>query len=72
MEKHTEEPSPLLCLCARVTEGEVVAAVERGALDLPAVREATGANTGCGDCADDVEDVIADHQERTAPRTAPR
>ncbi|GAA2721300.1 MULTISPECIES: (2Fe-2S)-binding protein [Streptomyces] len=64
MEKHTEESSPLLCTCLRVTEREVIEAIEGGAHDLPAVREATEANTGCGDCADDIEDLIADHFER--------
>lgn len=42
----------------------MIEAIEGGAHDLPAVREATEANTGCGDCADDIEDLIADHFER--------
>ncbi|MEU9014113.1 (2Fe-2S)-binding protein [Streptomyces sp. NPDC048479] len=50
----------------------MVEAVERGARDLPAVREATEANTGCGDCAHDIEGLIADCQERTTVRTARR
>ncbi|MFI9275543.1 bacterioferritin-associated ferredoxin [Kitasatospora sp. NPDC052896] len=70
MEEHTEQSSPLLCLCARVTEREVIAALERGADDLSSVREATEANTGCGDCADDIEDLIAEHQERSTLRSA--
>ncbi|MER7110108.1 (2Fe-2S)-binding protein [Streptomyces sp. NPDC000229] len=66
MEHTTDGQSPLLCICAQVTEGEVARAVERGAHDLAAVREATEANTGCGDCAHDIEDLIADHQERAS------
>ncbi|MFJ6786922.1 (2Fe-2S)-binding protein [Streptomyces angustmyceticus] len=50
----------LLCLCARVPEDEVVAAVEAGATDLEEVRAATEANTGCGDCAADIEDILAE------------
>ncbi|MEV4432375.1 (2Fe-2S)-binding protein [Streptomyces sp. NPDC049555] len=42
----------------------MIEAIEGGAHDLPSVREATEANTGCGDCADDIEDLIADHVER--------
>lgn len=66
MEKHSGEPSPLLCMCLHVTEREVLAAVEAGACDLESVRDATGANTGCGDCAHDIVDLIADRQEQGA------
>ncbi|MDN3294953.1 (2Fe-2S)-binding protein [Streptomyces ficellus] len=72
MNKPLGQPSPLLCLCAHVTEREIVEAVERGADDLPAVREATGANTGCGDCAHDIEDLMSDCRERSAARTTHR
>ncbi|MGW2651850.1 (2Fe-2S)-binding protein [Streptomyces sp. NPDC001393] len=48
----------------------LLAAVEAGARDLEGVREATGANTGCGDCAHDIEDLIADMQEHGAPPAA--
>ena len=57
-------------MCLHVTECEVLAAVEAGACDLEGVREATGANTGCGDCAHDIEDLIADVQEHGAPPAA--
>ena len=70
MEKRSGEPSPLLCMCLHVTECEVLAAVEAGACDLEGVREATGANTGCGDCAHDIEDLIAVVQEQGAPPAA--
>jgi len=63
MEKHSGEPSPLLCMCLHATGREVFTAVEAGACDLESVRDATGANTGCGDCARDIEDLIADRQE---------
>ncbi|MFF7753373.1 bacterioferritin-associated ferredoxin [Streptomyces sp. NPDC007971] len=49
-----------------MTEREVLAAVEAGACDLESVRDATGANTGCGDCAHDIVDLIADRQEQGA------
>ncbi|WP_030020008.1 (2Fe-2S)-binding protein [Streptomyces monomycini] len=54
----TEDSDPLICVCAHVRESEIVAAVARGCRDLAAVREATSANTGCGDCCEDVEEVM--------------
>ncbi|WP_433386929.1 (2Fe-2S)-binding protein [Micromonospora sp. KLBMP9576] len=53
------EQSPLICLCQHVREDEILAAIERGHRDLPAVRLETGANSGCGDCAIDIEDLLA-------------
>jgi bacterioferritin-associated ferredoxin len=40
------------CICARVRECEVRAAIEAGAHDGEAVSEATGAGTGCGSCVE--------------------
>ncbi|WP_223206504.1 (2Fe-2S)-binding protein [Streptomyces xanthii] len=51
---------PLLCLCARVPESEVVAAVRAGATDVTSVGDATDAGTGCGDCLVDIEDLLAE------------
>ncbi|WP_328332181.1 MULTISPECIES: (2Fe-2S)-binding protein [unclassified Streptomyces] len=50
---------PLVCLCARVTEATVLLAKESGVRDVPGLREATGANTGCGDCLLDLEELLA-------------
>ncbi|MFF2773856.1 (2Fe-2S)-binding protein [Streptomyces sp. NPDC058052] len=49
---------PTVCICQEVTEKELLAAVALGHHDLPALREATGANTGCGDCAVDIEELL--------------
>ncbi|MEU7058747.1 (2Fe-2S)-binding protein [Streptomyces sp. NPDC046197] len=49
---------PVVCVCMEVTESELVAALEQGHRDLPALRAATGANSGCGDCAADIEELV--------------
>lgn len=49
---------PTVCVCADVSESEVLAAKAAGAADLAALRAATGANTGCGDCSCDLEDLL--------------
>ncbi|MFI6011958.1 bacterioferritin-associated ferredoxin [Streptomyces sp. NPDC051243] len=48
----------VVCVCMAVTEAQLLEAVARGFHDLPALREATGANTGCGDCAEDIEELV--------------
>ncbi|MCX5008313.1 (2Fe-2S)-binding protein [Streptomyces sp. NBC_00638] len=51
-------PDPLICLCARVPESIILTAVASGIHDIAALREATGANTGCGDCLMDLEELL--------------
>ncbi|MEU9210495.1 (2Fe-2S)-binding protein [Streptomyces sp. NPDC048415] len=53
----------LVCLCSRVSEGELIEAIHAGHQDVAALREATGANTGCGDCLEDLEDLLAHEAE---------
>ncbi|MGW2863953.1 (2Fe-2S)-binding protein [Streptomyces sp. SDr-06] len=60
MATRADTSDTLLCLCARITESEVVSAIDGGAHDVLAVRDLTEASSGCGDCAADIEDLIAD------------
>ena len=55
-----DREDPIVCLCAHVTEGVILQAAGAGARDVPSIREVTGANTGCGDCLADVEELLAD------------
>jgi bacterioferritin-associated ferredoxin len=48
-----------VCICARVRECEVRAAVQAGARTEQAVGEACGAGTGCGTCLDRVDVLLA-------------
>jgi NAD(P)H-nitrite reductase large subunit len=43
-----------------VTEDEIVASIRDGATTLDAVRDACDANTGCGGCTEDVEELLRD------------
>ncbi|MEB8340260.1 (2Fe-2S)-binding protein [Streptomyces endophyticus] len=61
---------PLLCLCSRVPESEVVAAVAAGACDVATVSVLTEAGTGCGDCLVDIEEVLAERPSAATHRTA--
>ncbi|GHG93724.1 (2Fe-2S)-binding protein [Streptomyces lanatus] len=55
---HCPTEDPLICLCAHVPESVILAAKASGARDVPALRRATGANTGCGDCLPDLEELL--------------
>jgi bacterioferritin-associated ferredoxin len=55
-----EVDDPVICVCRGVTENEICAVIAAGARTLPQVRMACGANTGCGGCADDIEELIED------------
>jgi bacterioferritin-associated ferredoxin len=46
------------CICARVRECEVRAAIAQGARDDESVGEVTGAGTGCGSCVDRICGLI--------------
>jgi bacterioferritin-associated ferredoxin len=46
------------CICARVRECEVRAAIAGGAHDEETVGEVTGAGTGCGSCVDRICGLI--------------
>ncbi len=52
----------ILCSCNRKTRGEVMGAIRgEGLTTLAEVAGATGASTGCGSCAGEVEELLAGH-----------
>lgn len=54
-----EEPQdPELCHCRKVSQAQVERAVILGAHTIEKVRLLSSANTGCGTCLTDVQDVI--------------
>ncbi len=55
-------PDPALeivCSCKSVTGGDIADAIAGGAVTVEAVRECTGASSGCGSCAGRVGQLIA-------------
>jgi len=51
-----------VCICARVRDCELRAAVRAGAMTAEAVSDACGAGTGCGTCLDRIDDVIMEEE----------
>ncbi|HEU0238967.1 MAG TPA: (2Fe-2S)-binding protein [Micromonosporaceae bacterium] len=48
------------CICERVRESDVRAAIRRGARTEESVGDACGAGTGCGTCLDRICELIED------------
>ncbi|MFD8805364.1 (2Fe-2S)-binding protein [Streptomyces sp. NPDC059597] len=59
---------PLICLCRRVRESEILTAVGQGCRTLAEVRDRSEAATGCGECAADIEDILAATYEEAVDR----
>jgi bacterioferritin-associated ferredoxin len=51
--------TPVVCVCRHVPEDAVEKACQQGATCLDDVRDMTGACTDCGDCAPDIEEILA-------------
>ncbi|WP_246002445.1 (2Fe-2S)-binding protein [Allorhizocola rhizosphaerae] len=54
-----------MCICARVRENEVRAAIKLGARCEESVGEACGAGTNCGSCLDRICDMIEEESADT-------
>lgn len=59
-----------VCVCARVRESELRAAIRTGARTEEAVAAACGAGTGCGACRDRICDMLMNEEGALRP-TAP-
>ena len=53
-----------VCICARVRERELRAAIRAGADTEESVGDACGAGTGCGSCLDRVCDLIDEERAK--------
>lgn len=59
-----EQPSdPELCHCRKISQENVERAIILGAHTVEKVRQRTSANTGCGTCLPDIEDLLKKYLE---------
>jgi bacterioferritin-associated ferredoxin len=56
-----------VCICERVRECEVRAAIRAGARTEQCVGDACGAGTGCGSCLDRIEDLLTEELGAAVP-----
>ncbi|NLW11893.1 MAG: (2Fe-2S)-binding protein [Clostridiaceae bacterium] len=53
----------VICPCKKVTKGDILVAMKKGALTYKDVKKATGAGSKCGHCKDDVKNFIKKHKD---------
>jgi len=56
-------PDKIVCSCKRVTKGDILAAMEKGAKSFKDIKEMTGAGTKCGNCKDDIKQFMKKHEK---------
>ncbi len=57
----------IVCLCRRVSEGAIAAAIAEGARNVEQIASVTGAGTDCGCCRDTVEAMAASEGPCSSP-----
>ena len=53
-----ENADQVICDCSGTTRAKIVSLVEKGVYTLDGISRATGANSGCGSCDYDIENLL--------------
>jgi NAD(P)H-nitrite reductase large subunit len=61
---------PVVCVCAGVHEEELTSLIRAGVRTIDGIRMRCRANTGCGGCREDIEELI-DDLAGSGPESAP-
>lgn len=59
-------PDKVLCTCKKVTKGDILAAMKKGAKSFKEIKEATGAGSKCGKCKDDIKTFMKKQENKAA------
>ncbi|MHC1786740.1 MAG: bacterioferritin-associated ferredoxin [Christensenellales bacterium] len=59
-------PNKVICSCKKVTKGDILTAMAKGAKKFKDVKEATGAGSKCGKCRKDIKAFMKKHAEPEA------
>ena len=51
-------PDKIICKCKKVTKGDIIKAMEKGATTYKEIKDKTGAGGKCGKCEDDIKEFI--------------
>jgi nitrite reductase (NADH) large subunit len=62
----------IVCQCRRVSDREVIAAIERGAADLADLARECGAGTDCRGCRPNLDALLAERALEVATSGHPR
>jgi len=56
-------PEKVICKCKKITKGDILKAMEKGATSYKDIEEKTGAGSKCGKCKDDIKKFMKKHKE---------
>lgn len=57
-------PEKVICKCKKVTKGDLLKAIEQGALSYKELQKMTGAGSKCGKCEDDIRAFLKKHGKK--------
>ncbi len=60
------DPKKVICPCKKVTKGDILKAMDKGALKYKQVSQATGAGSKCGHCEKEVRAFIKKQRDKRA------
>jgi NAD(P)H-nitrite reductase large subunit len=56
-------PEKVICSCRKVTKGDILKAMEKGATSYKEIKDKTGAGSKCGKCEEKIKKFMKKHQE---------
>lgn len=56
-------PDKVICPCKKVTKGDILKAMEKGATSYSDVKKTTKAGSKCGKCKDDIKAFMKKHKK---------
>lgn len=56
-------PEKIICPCKKVTQGEILKAMQKGASSFSDIKQSTKAGTKCGKCKQDIKSFMKKHQK---------
>jgi len=54
-------PEKIICKCKNITKGDILKAMQDGAVSYKDIKEKTGAGSKCGKCKDDIKKFMKKH-----------
>ena len=58
-------PEKIICKCKKVTKGDILKAMGKGATSYKDIRDKTGAGSKCGKCEEDIKKFIKKQKEKS-------
>jgi len=56
-------PEKVICKCKKITKGDILKAMGKGAVSYKDIRDKTGAGSKCGKCEEDIKKLMKKHKD---------